>query len=113
MVKPGGMLVIETPNFRGWMQQFLHKALDNENFERHYIDAMQPQVWKSIIEDLGFEVMVCEYFGKFEFWSDSNNTGAHKRILAKLLNWIMPALSALPAGSQALSPYCGIVAKRK
>ncbi len=113
MVKSGGTLVIETPNFRGWMQQFLHKSLDAENFERHYIDAMQPDEWKSILEGLGFEVKVSEYFGKFEFWTDSKNSGMAKRILAKALRTVYPLLRSAGQGSKALSPYAGIIAVKK
>jgi SAM-dependent methyltransferase len=113
MVAPGGMLVIETPNFRGFLQNLLHRFLDKENYKRHYIPAMNPNRWKEIAEAAGFEVKYHGWFGQFEFWSDSAPPGFFGKAALKVLSWCMPFLKKRKPGTASLSPYCGIIAVRK
>lgn len=113
MVAPGGLLVIETPNFRGFLQNILHRFLDGENYKRHYIPAMNPQRWKELAEAAGFEVSYCGYFGQFDFWSDSGQPGFFGKVGRKLLSMNMQRLKRKKPGSASLSPYCGIIARRK
>ncbi|MGL5889715.1 MAG: hypothetical protein ACRC3B_07515, partial [Bacteroidia bacterium] len=113
MVAPGGMLVIETPNFRGFLQNILHRFLDHENYKRHYIPAMNPARWAQLAESAGFEVIYSGYFGRFDFWSDSGEPGFFGKAGRKLLAWSIPFLKKRKPGSASLSPYCGIIARRK
>jgi L-malate glycosyltransferase len=113
LVKEGGKLVIETPNFRGFLQNLLHRTLDATNYKRHYIPAMQPLKWKAILEDRGFQVERCEYFGKFEFWSDAGERGFFGKVGMKLLSFFQTSLQKRKPGSASISPYCGIIAIKK
>jgi len=113
LVADNGYLVIETPNFSGWLQRFIHWYLDKENYKRHYIPSMNPNKWASICEKNGFEIVFQGYIGEFQFWVDQQPTSYVKK---KVLNrFIMnyDELRKLKPGKKAYSPFCGIVAKRK
>ena len=113
LVKVGGTIVIETPNFRGTLQNILHRILDSTNYKRHHIPAMQPEKWKSILEQKGFEIQRCEYFGKFEFWSDSGKRGFFGKVGMKMLSFFEGSLRNRKPGSASISPYIGIIAVKK
>ena len=78
ILKPGGALFITTPNFRGGLQHFLRSNLDKENLARHYIPSMQPQQWKTQLEQSGYDVKYAGCFGKFDFWFDPQSGTACK-----------------------------------
>ncbi|MFN0032785.1 MAG: class I SAM-dependent methyltransferase [Flavobacteriales bacterium] len=113
MIKTGGTLIMETPNFRGWMQYFLHKHLDAENFARHHIDAMQPDVWKNLLEASGFEIKWHGHFGAFDFWSDTRHYNFLQKLGLRFLTLAKPMLKKLPEGKKSIAPYCGIVAVKR
>lgn len=112
LVAPGGLLVLETPNFRGWAQQILHLLLDAVNLRRHHLGAMSPRAWAAQLRSLGFEVVEHGYMGRFEFWRDSPPLGLLGRLLMKAVNRLTPLLRRLPEGSAALSPYCVLIARK-
>jgi SAM-dependent methyltransferase len=112
LTKPGGWLVVTVPNFRGALQQRLHRWLDRDNLERHNLQAMEPQAWAKVIQASGFRPTFCGYFGRFDFWEGGQKglTWAQRtalRFIAKSLPW----LRQLPE-SPAYSPYCGLVAQK-
>lgn len=112
MVKPGGYVVIETPNFRGLVQRGIHYFLDRENYRRHYIPSMAPGKWKSICEQHGFEVLNWGHLGRFTFWVDREPQKlVARKIFLKLLD-NTPRLAKLGKGLPMLAPYCGIIARR-
>ncbi len=113
MVKPGGYVVIETPNFRGTVQRLIHYYLDRENYERHYIPAMNPDKWEKLCLEKGFEVKFKGYLGDFQFWVDQPPVSSFKKkVFGKLIDWT-PRLKKLPVGKKMYSPYCGIIAQLK
>lgn len=112
LVAPGGLLVLETPNFRGWLQRFLHRALDATNLRRHHLGAMQPEAWARILRAQGFEVLTQGHMGQFDFWSDSPPPNFFQRLLLRALNKATPWLRRRTPGSAALSPYCVLIARK-
>ncbi len=112
LVAPGGLLVIETPNFRGTVQNLFHRWLDAENYARHNPYAMDPHAWAAEVEALGFTVHYSGWFGRFEFWSDSPQRGPWQWIGSRVLRVLQPWLKKRPEGHPATSPYCGLVAQR-
>jgi L-malate glycosyltransferase len=114
LVKPGGLLLIAVPNFRGRFQNWLHRLVDQENLDRHYLPSMDPTLWAKVLSDAGFTIEWQGYFAEFEFW-----VGVEKRSLPKkLLFWTIRALiplmrAVLPkTGSESSSPYCGVAARK-
>ena len=112
LVAPGGMLVIETPNFKGGVQQLFHRWLDRTNLARHNLDAMDPHQWATLLRAQGFTVQWCGWFGRFDFWSDPEPDSLGHRIGAKLLGMLKPRLARMKEGSPSLSPYCGLIATK-
>jgi len=112
ILKPGGRLMITTPNFRGGIQKFLHTTLDAENLARHYLPSMKPYLWKKQLEAMGYTIQYAGYFGNFDFWSDNQERNALQKLSLKVVRKIKPLLKLLPDNA-AYSPYCGIFAQKK
>ena len=110
MVKEGGMLIIETPNFRGAVQRFIHYFLDYKNYKRHYVPAMNPAKWARICKKHGFKVIESGYLGEFQFWVDEPPVAGVRKWLFQKLIAHYPRLSKWPAGKKLYAPYCGIIA---
>lgn len=114
LVAPGGLLVVETPNFRGAIQKFIHTSLDKENYLRHYIPSMDPFKWKKVLEGMGFEISYCSYMGRFEYWTDVPPKGFFQKSISRVTSVIgNRILKRLPADKKIYSPYIGIIAKKK
>ncbi len=112
-VAPGGILIITTPNFRGFFQKMLHKFLDSDNLAKHYLPSMDPMAWKKILVASGYEVLFSGFKGGFDFWAESETKGNFKKILIKLFNLSGKILRFLPFNGESFSPYAVIVAKKK
>ncbi|MCU0318771.1 MAG: class I SAM-dependent methyltransferase [Flavobacteriales bacterium] len=111
-VAPGGLLVIETPNFRGWVQQLIHRAVDGVNLARHNRDAMRPDEWAAILQEQGAQIMECGFIGEFDFWTDSPPPDRLQRLFLRAVNALVPLLRRIPPGHGALSPYCVLIARK-
>lgn len=113
LVKDGGLLVIETPNFGGKLQKHLHLALDRENMQRHCLEAMCPERWAEICTEYGFEIIFSGYFGGFDFWTDGEELGpVLKDVMASISN-VLPVLRTIKEDDPSYSPYCGLIARKK
>lgn len=113
MVNVGGYLVLEVPNFIGGFQKKFHELFDNENLTRHYLPAMDIDVWKKIVEDNDFEVLFCGYFGRFNIILENDGQNTVCRLFFKCINkikWLFDAI--IPRGSKSFSPYCGLIARK-
>ncbi len=113
-IKPGGYLMITTPNFRGMVQYVLHRWLDNQNLKRHNIDSMRPEKWKQLLEDKNYEILYCGYVGGFSFWIEDSLDSVLKDKAMGAIRLISEGLSEkkIPS-SKAYSPHCGIIARKR
>lgn len=111
-VSPNGYLIITTPNFSGRIQKFLHSTFDKENLKIHHLPAMDPFVWKKILEAEGFNILYCGWWGGFDFWAEEKGNSYLGKSIVRLLNMSGKILRFLPISSQLFSPYSVIVAKR-
>ncbi len=64
LLKPGGTLLIECPNFR-YGQYWLRWFLNPQFIEGHYLDAMDLPKWHKALEERGLEILYCNYFQTF------------------------------------------------
>ncbi|MBM4273387.1 MAG: class I SAM-dependent methyltransferase [Deltaproteobacteria bacterium] len=67
LLKPGGTLVIELPNFR-YGQYWLRKLLDPSFAEGHVLEVMDPHLWGRALTRRGLELQYCDYFETFQIW---------------------------------------------
>lgn len=113
LVNDEGYIVIETPNFRGFFQRFIHYVLDYENYKRHYVPSMNPRKWAKICEKHGFEVIYKGYIGEFQFWVDKLPTTWVKIKIFNRLITNYERLKKMKPNNRHYSPFCGVIAKRK
>ncbi len=112
-VKPGGILFITLPNFKavnGWFQ----KTFDRENYDKHNIASMNPELLKSICEKAGLKDVECNYFGKFSVWLENEKDKSFGLKAFKKLVWISGKVFTriIPAERKSLSPYIILMAKK-
>lgn len=113
LVEDEGYLFVSTPNFRGFVQRLLHSTLDRENYDRHNIESMRPEIWREIIEGLGFNIIYCDAIGPFDFWDEAIKKNRLQKILLRLIYKIMPVLKKLFKKNMMWSSYYGIVAQKR
>jgi SAM-dependent methyltransferase len=113
-LKPGGTLLITLPNFRalnGWFQ----KSFDKDNYDKHNIACMDPQLLATICSDAGLQVVQAEYFGHFSLWLEiEKQKPVGVRLLKKSL-WLAGKVftKVFPFNSKQLSPYIILEARKQ
>jgi 2-polyprenyl-3-methyl-5-hydroxy-6-metoxy-1,4-benzoquinol methylase len=114
LVKQGGYLVVEVPNFRGLIQYLLHRFLDHENLKSHYLPSMNPRKWKRLAKEAGFEIEFCGYIGTYLFWHNNDTPNKYQHKIIKLLRKKQESIQKLvPGRNPFTSPYIGIIAKKR
>jgi SAM-dependent methyltransferase len=105
-LNPGGVLFITLPNFtgvNGWVQ----RKFDIENYNKHYIDCMNPVFLADNCKKLGLKNVESYYHGKFTVWLEnkSEQSALAKGIVKAI--WIAGKVftKIVPVESKALSPY--------
>lgn len=112
-LKPGGTLLITLPNFKalnGWFQ----KTFDKENYDKHNIHCMDPELLAAISQKAGLEVVQSKYFGYFSLWLENEkNKPAGVRLLKKSL-WLAGKVftKVFAFNSKQLSPYIILEARK-
>ncbi|WP_113663584.1 class I SAM-dependent methyltransferase [Pedobacter nanyangensis] len=112
-LNPGGTLFITLPNFKavnGWFQ----KNFDKENYDKHNINCMDPQLLKQIVENAGLKVLKANYFGKFSIWLENEKEKSAAVRIFKKTSWLVGKVftKIFPFDSRQLSPYIVIEAKK-
>lgn len=82
LLKPGGKLIIEVPNFNG-LSGLWHRIFDNPSYRLHNIGVMDPRTF-DFFTSKGYTVQQCQYVGRLEVWGD---TGAYTscKFIAKMV----------------------------
>lgn len=112
-VRPGGTLFITLPNFRalnGWLQ----KNFDRENYDKHNISCMDPELLSGICSAAGLEVIRSGYYGHFSLWLENEKEKpAAVRLMKKAL-WLTGKIGTkiIPFNSRQLSPYIVLEARK-
>jgi hypothetical protein len=68
LTRPGGLVVIEMPNFRG-VQRMWHTVVDKPNLDLHNLEAMRIETFDVFVK-LGYTDVFRDYFGGFKVWQD-------------------------------------------
>jgi SAM-dependent methyltransferase len=105
-LKPGGTLFITLPNFtgvNGWVQ----RTFDRENYDKHYIDCMDPAFLAETCKKLSLKNIESYYHGRFTVWLENKSQrSAMARAIVKTI-WLAGKIATrlVPVESKALSPY--------
>lgn len=90
LVKPGGFLLVEVPNFRGVFQKLPRWIFDRDDFQGHNLAAMDLTEWAKIAEGQGLEVLAAEPIGGYGLWFVRKPS----RWEGKLRSWFVFAMRA-------------------
>lgn len=112
-LKPGGVLFITLPNFHsvnGWVQ----RKFDKENYDKHYINCMDPQLLMEICKYLGLKKIRCYYHGKFSTWLENRDQKSKLvRAFVKTIWFTGKVITkVIPIESRRLSPYIVLKAEK-
>lgn len=120
LLKPGGTLVVEVPNFRGfnyWLGNYFDPGLK----AHHNLEIMKKQNFSELFNKLGLEQQFCDFFGTLYFglyFNRGHNKFKHliRRFLVRfqvVLNLLFHAiLGKRGAESQYFSPYLMYIGKK-
>ena len=86
LVKDNGFIILENPNFRGLVQNFLKYFLDKKNLDIHYLPSMNFYRWEKVLTDAGFEIIAKDYLGKFSFQTYPQKRNFIQKKLIKFIN---------------------------
>lgn len=113
-VAPGGLLLLEAPNFLGGFQNWFHRTFDAENLAMHHVPAMDPFKWAELVRKHGFDIEFVGFFGRFHLWTGPSDLSAGKKFALK---WLLRSRNLLkhllPTDSRVFSPYAGLVARKR
>lgn len=105
-LKPGGVLFITLPNFKG-VNGWVQRKFDRDNYDKHNIDSMNPQLLAGYCRALGLTEIEAYYHGRFSTWleNSSQQNGAAKALVKTI--WLAGKVltKVIPFESKALSPY--------
>jgi trans-aconitate methyltransferase len=105
-LKPDGVLFVTLPNFKsvnGWVQ----RTFDRENYNKHFIESMNPQLLAKYCRELGLKEVEAYYHGRFSVWLENRaQQGAVTKALVKTI-WLAGKLftKMVPVETKMLSPY--------
>jgi len=71
LVNNNGLVIIEVPNFRGWLQRIPRILFDYKNYKRHNIDSMNLSRWITILNQNNFDILRAEYIGGYMLWFEN------------------------------------------
>jgi 2-polyprenyl-3-methyl-5-hydroxy-6-metoxy-1,4-benzoquinol methylase len=107
------LLVLSAPNFLGRLQNWFHRTLDAESYDRHHVPAMNVEEWARRVEKNGFKVIYKGYFGPCDFWVEEQQRSFAQKVCLELLTMARPLFRRLlPEDNKLYSPYGGLVAQR-
>jgi 2-polyprenyl-3-methyl-5-hydroxy-6-metoxy-1,4-benzoquinol methylase len=114
VLRSEGLLMITTPNYRGFIQKVMHKYLSPNDYALHYIPSMNPKKWAKHLEEKGYEIIFKGYFGGMSFWIGNSELTPLKGMFYQIFMRILPLIGKLiPFESFLFSKNCGIVARKK
>jgi SAM-dependent methyltransferase len=104
-LKPGGVLFITLPNFKG-VNGWIQRKFDKENYDKHNINSMDLQLLAKCCNDLGLTEVESYYHGKFTVWLENKSEqGALTKTFVKAVWWMVKLAKVIPFPNKTLSPY--------
>jgi 2-polyprenyl-3-methyl-5-hydroxy-6-metoxy-1,4-benzoquinol methylase len=112
LVKPSGILVITTPNFRN-VQYVLHRLLDFENLKRHNLASMDLKKWTRIMQNNNMKILYSNYYKTAGFWTDSTKKSQFTDYISGNIRYLFNKIDQrvnLP--NPLISPYLICIAQK-
>ncbi|WP_259068422.1 class I SAM-dependent methyltransferase [Mucilaginibacter sp. X4EP1] len=104
-LKPGGVLFITLPNFKG-INGWIQRKFDKENYDKHNINSMDLQLLAKCCKDLGLADIETYYHGKFTVWLENKSEqGTMTKAFVKAVWWMVKLAKIIPFPNKTLSPY--------
>jgi SAM-dependent methyltransferase len=109
----GGVLLIGLPNFRGINGAF-QRAFDPDNYSKHNIACMDPDLLASLCREQGLRDVRCWYHMKFGVWlEDPEGKSAAARLSVAVIRFLGKVLFRLiPVTGRLGFPYIFLTARR-
>jgi SAM-dependent methyltransferase len=116
LVAPKGYLIVEVPNFSGWLQRLPRLLFDRENYRRHNIKAMLLDEWVVLLRANNFEVVKAEGLGGYMLWFEDKQSligRLFRGIVVRLLKVVRKLLYGRAENHVAFSGALIVVAQRR
>ncbi|MDB4924288.1 bifunctional 2-polyprenyl-6-hydroxyphenol methylase/3-demethylubiquinol 3-O-methyltransferase UbiG [Mucilaginibacter sp.] len=112
-LKPGGTLFITLPNFKG-INGWVQRKFDLENYNKHYIESMNPALLADYCRQLGLKDVASYYHGRFSMWLENKATqSAFAKAFVNTLWFTGKVITKfIKFESKMLSPYIVLKATR-
>ncbi|MDB5031616.1 methyltransferase domain-containing protein [Mucilaginibacter sp.] len=112
-LKPGGTLFITLPNFKG-INGWVQRKFDLENYNKHYIESMNPALLADYCRQLGLKEVESYYHGRFSMWLENKATqSAFAKAFVNTLWFTGKVITKfIKFESKMLSPYIVLKATR-
>ena len=105
-LKPGGVLFITLPNFKG-VNGWVQRKFDRSNYDKHYIESMDLPLLAQTCRELGLTEVESFYHGKFSVWLENRaeQNGLVKGLVKTI--WLAGKIvtKILPIETKVFSPY--------
>lgn len=89
LLRKGGILFLETPNYRGLLQRMLHLIFDRQDMHNHYLPAMNYRKWEFVLAKNNMKPLEQRYYHTFDFWTGKQQQ--HRSYTKKLVRGIAKA----------------------
>lgn len=116
LVAKNGLLIIEVPNFRGWMQRLPRLLFDRDNYLRHNLKSMDLNLWIDILEKNNFEVVKAEGIGGYMLWFERKCGGLEllaRNVFVRLMRFMHRTMYAKQANGRSFSGALGVIARKR
>lgn len=111
LLRSGGLMVLACPNFRGRIQNLLHRWTDSTNLSYHVVESMDPAQWAAHLGDR-YAVLFQGYVGHFDYWCGQGQS-RREDLLSRVILHLKPLWSKIRRDSPGYSPYCLLIAQKK
>lgn len=116
LVTEEGLIIVEAPNFKGWMQRIPRLLFDCKTLKKHNLSSMDLTKWEKIIKENGFETITADYFGGYNLWYDKKSSKAEsylRKLSHKIFRLLKIIIYRKTKNDPSFSSYVGIIAKKR
>lgn len=116
LVSKDGFLIVEVPNFGGWMQRLPRLLFDRENYFRHNTESMDLDLWIDILKKNDFEIIKAESIGGYMLWFEKKCGKRElllRRIFVRFMRLIQNIIYAGQENHPSFSGALGVIARKR